>query len=255
MNGLLLSASWDKTAIVWKVSGVESLALLTLKGHEAAVWAVSTFPNGHIVTGSADKTIIYWNEHGEKLKVLKGHTDCVRSLVALPNGGLVSAGNDAVIKVWDEDGECIKELYGHTNYIYSIALNGGCDGLVIVSGGEDSTVRMWNFSGPMGDAITVPAQSVWCVACNPANGDIVAACSDGIARIFTKDKGRYASDDVLAAYQAAVDIRTREADATLGGLKVNELPGKHSVSLVSVVVIQSDSIFDRAGSVAAEGPQ
>lgn len=42
---------------------------------------------------------------------------------------------------------------------------------VLVSGGEDSTLRMWNFDGELG-SITLPAQSVWACACLK-NGDIV----------------------------------------------------------------------------------
>lgn len=224
--GTLISGSWDKTAIVWQISNVDAVVSASLRGHEAAVWSVVSCPSGNIVTGSADKTIIFWNSNGEKLKVLKGHTDCVRSLLVLDNGGLVSAGNDAVIKVWNEDGECIKDLYGHTNYIYSIAFNKPLGDNVIVSCGEDSTLRMWNLNdGPLGEPITLPAESVWSVACE-MNGDIVTGSSDGIVRVFTKEKSRYANDIVQSTFQMAVEARTREANATLGGVKVNELPGK-----------------------------
>lgn len=120
-NDILLSGSWDKTAIVWKIAAFGESTFIQLKGHEAAVWSVCALKSGKIVTGSADKSIIYWNKSGEKLKVLKGHKDCVRSLLSLPNDSIISASNDAVIKIWNDDGECISELEGHTNYIYSIS--------------------------------------------------------------------------------------------------------------------------------------
>lgn len=227
-SGLLLSGSWDKTARVWKIAGFGESTSITLEGHEAAVWAVAALKSGKYVTGSADKSIIYWSNTGEKLKVLKGHKDCVRGLLCLPNDSIISAGNDAVIKFWNEDGECVHELQGHTNYIYSIAFNSYLGDNVLVSGGEDSTLRMWNANGELGEAITLPAQSVWAVACL-SNGDIVTGSSDGIVRIFTKDSKRVADEQTLSAFNVAIETRVREANAILGGVKVNELPGPEAL--------------------------
>lgn len=227
-NCVLLSGSWDKTARIWKISGFGKSTSIVLQGHEAAVWAVTALKSGKYVTGSADKSIAYWNSAGERLKVLKGHKDCVRGLLSLPNDSLISAGNDAVIKFWNEDGECVHELHGHTNYIYSIAFNKGVGDNIIVSGGEDSTLRMWNAEGELGKAITLPAQSVWAVAC-ANNGDIVTGTSDGVVRVFTKDPSRFADAQTLAAFKMASETRIREANTSLGGVKVNELPGPEAL--------------------------
>lgn len=139
---------------------------------------------------------------------------------------IISAGNDAVIKLWSDDGECLREMHGHTNFIYSLALNTFLGEDILLSCGEDSTLRMWNGTGQLGQEITLPAESVWCVSCDPKNGDIITATSDGIVRVFTKDSTRFADEKVLADFQMAVDIRIREKNASLGGVKVNELPGK-----------------------------
>lgn len=218
-NGIVLSGSWDKTARVWAIAGMGQSTSITLEGHEAAVWSVVALSSGKYVTGSADRNIIYWSAQGERLKVLKGHKDCVRSLIALSNNTLISAGND-VIKIWDEDGECIRELSGHTNFIYCMSWNRSL-GDVIVSGGEDSTIRMWGLKGPLGEAVTLPAQSVWSVACLN-NGDIVTGTSDGIVRVFTRDPARVADKNTLAAYTLASETRKQEANSTLGGVKVTE---------------------------------
>lgn len=227
-NGVLLSGSWDKTAIVWKIAGFGEHNSIKLEGHEAAVWSICALKSGKIVTGAADKSIIYWSSSGERLKVLKGHKDCVRSVLSLPNDSIISASNDATIKFWNEDGECIKELFGHTNYIYSMAFNYHLGENVFVSGGEDSTLRMWSADGELGTPITLPAQSVWTVACLK-NGDIVTGTSDGIVRIFTKDSNRFADQQIMSAFDEAVETRKREANATLGGVKVNELPGPEAL--------------------------
>lgn len=222
VNNVLLSGSWDKTAIVWKITGFEEQNSIKLEGHEAAVWCICALKSGKFVTGSADKSIIYWNSSGEKLKILKGHKDCVRALLSLPNDSIISASNDATIKFWNEDGECVKELYGHTNYIYSLAFNYHLGENTFISGGEDCTLRMWNFDGELGNPITLPAQSVWSVACLK-NGDIVTGTSDGIVRIFTKDSSRFADEQTQATFNSSVEIRIRETNLSLGGVKVNEL--------------------------------
>lgn len=59
-SGTLISGSWDKTAIVWKIADFGETQSITLEGHEAAVWCVCALKSGKIVTGSADKSIIYW---------------------------------------------------------------------------------------------------------------------------------------------------------------------------------------------------
>lgn len=220
-NGILLSGSWDKTARVWAVAALGQSTWIVLEGHEAAVWAVAALPSGKFITGSADKNIIYWGADGERLKTLKGHRDCVRGLLILPNNQLASAGNDAVIKIWDEDGECLRELGGHTNYIYSIARNAALGDDVFVTGGEDSSIFMWNTDGPLGESIALPAQSVWSVTCLK-NGDIVTGTSDGVIRVFTRDPARIADAATLSAYHVAADMRKKEAMSTLGGVKVTE---------------------------------
>lgn len=219
----LVSGSWDKTARVWTIAGFGPSSSIALVGHEAAVWAVTTVASSkQFVTGSADKTICYWNMSGEKVKVLKGHADCVRGVVGLADGGLISCANDAIIKYWNADGECIKELHGHGNYVYSIALNQILGADVCVTGAEDSTIRLWSKEGgQLGAPIVIPAQSVWAVACLQ-NGDIVTGSSDGVVRVFTMDKDRFASAEIQSAFEVAVRSRQIEANAELGGIKVNE---------------------------------
>lgn len=232
----LISGSWDKTARVWTIAGFGPSASVALVGHEAAVWAVAvTMGSKQFVTASADKTIAFWSESAERLRVLKGHTDCVRALVALPDGGLLSAGNDAVIRCWNADGETVRELHGHGNYIYTMAAltavteptagastSKAVASPTFVTGGEDSSLRMWSTTdGQLGDALMLPAQSVWSVACL-RNGDIVTGTSDGVVRVFTRCVERVADAAILSAFAVGVQTRQAEASLELGGVKVNE---------------------------------
>jgi transcription initiation factor TFIID subunit 5 len=56
---------------------------------------------------------------------------------------MASAGEDKSIMLWDlGSGKRIKKMTGHTGFIYS--LNFSADNNVLVSGGADSTVRVWD---------------------------------------------------------------------------------------------------------------
>uniref|UniRef100_A0A1A9VFP4 Phospholipase A-2-activating protein n=1 Tax=Glossina austeni TaxID=7395 RepID=A0A1A9VFP4_GLOAU len=223
----LITGSWDTTARIWTIDETGSYSFVQLKGHEAAVWAVASMPESKkIVTGSADKNIFYWNDKGEKLRILKGHTDCIRGILALKNGCLVSCANDATVRFWNADGECVQQMTGHTNYIYGIAQNEAIGDKCIVTCGEDSTLRMWNLNNgeEMGLPLLLPAQSIWSVACLN-NGDIVTGCSDGIVRVFTKDRNKFADPKLLAAYEMAIESRKAQMSEELGGIKKTDLPG------------------------------
>uniref|UniRef100_A0A2M4AL06 Putative phospholipase a2-activating protein n=1 Tax=Anopheles triannulatus TaxID=58253 RepID=A0A2M4AL06_9DIPT len=227
----LISGSWDKTAKLWtNVPG--SMTNVTLVGHEAAVWAVACLSNDRYLTGSADKSIFVWNSSGTKLAVLKGHKDCVRGLCPLPvasGGGFLSCSNDATIRHWNDTYECVKEFHGHTNYIYSLARSDAWGDSVFVSAGEDSTIRMWDLrEGALGEALHLPAQSAWAV-CGLRNGDIACGTSDAMVRVFTASAERVATDDQLAAFRVAVEVRQAEASKQLGGMNVNDLPGPESL--------------------------
>lgn len=220
-SNILVSGSWDQTARIWNNLDTNCKSI-ELKGHEAAVWAVASLKTGKYATGSADKNIFIWNPRGEKLVVLKGHTDCVRGLTSLPDGSLLSCSNDASIRLWNENWECVKEFHGHSNYIYCIALNTALGDGVFITGSEDNTIRLWNTSsGALGDSITLPAQSVWSVACDK-NGDLVTGSSDGVVRVFSQDPKRQAAQDILTAYNVSVETRKLEQSKDLGGIKVNE---------------------------------
>lgn len=66
---------------------------------------------------------------------------------------MASAGEDKSIMLWDlGSGKRIKKFTGHTGFIYS--LNFSADNGVLVSGGADSTVRVWDVNT---DATTASA--------------------------------------------------------------------------------------------------
>ena len=234
---------------------------MTLSGHESAVWAVAILPEvsvclsllkvfftdmlgqvGIMVTAGADKSIKLWKAgrcthtltgalhshltESKSLRLLTGHTDCVRALAVVDSTQFLSASNDAHVRRWSSSGECLGTYSGHTNYIYSLSLLGpGGDSWV--TGGEDRSVRIWK-GGEVVQTLYLPVISVWGVAAL-TNGDIAAACNDGCVRVFTKDAGRVAPDEVLAAYEEELAKLAVAAEQELGGIKLSDLPGPESL--------------------------
>ncbi|KAL3869595.1 hypothetical protein ACJMK2_042263 [Sinanodonta woodiana] len=217
--GTLLSGSWDKTAKVW----LGNKTVMTLEGHEAAIWGVAIMPEqGLMLTGSADKTIKLWKA-GKCQNTFTGHEDCVRDVAVTQGLEFLSCSNDTTIRRWLISGECIAVYYGHTNFVYSIAvLPNGQD---FVSSGEDRTLRVW-IDGECKQTIPHPTMSIWCV-CVLQSGDIVTGSSDGVLRVFTCNQEMYASVEEQQAFED--DVATAEVPTQVGDINISELPGPEAL--------------------------
>lgn len=207
----LVSASWDKTAKVWREDGA---CVATLKGHEMAVWAVLVLPSGQVVTASADKTIRLWDPLRPQapLAVFMGHTDAVRGLALLSSSLFGSCGNDGTISLYDFTGarddtvnRPIQTLSGHTSFVYSLSPIPGSEG-ELVSSGEDRSVRVWSASGSVVQTITLPAISVWSVA-TLSDGDLVTATNDAVVRVFSRDPTHKASAEEIQVRIPPLEMR------------------------------------------------
>merc|ERR1712196_453965 len=72
----------------------------TLQGHPHRVRAVAIRPDGHIASGSADKTLRIWSAHGEHLATLRGHTGPMWAVAIHPDGHIVSGSSDKTLRIW-----------------------------------------------------------------------------------------------------------------------------------------------------------
>ncbi|XP_014673380.1 PREDICTED: phospholipase A-2-activating protein-like [Priapulus caudatus] len=220
--GTILSGSWDMTAKVW----LNQKLMMTLQGHEFAIWAGKIMPEcGVMLTGSADKTIKMWKA-GKCERTFQGHTDCVRGLEVLSAVEFLSCSNDSSIRRWLVTGECIQIYSGHTSFIYSIAvLPNGQD---FVSAGEDRSLKVWK-NDECTQTLFLPAESIWSVSCL-LNGDIIAGSSDGVARVFTTDPGRMASEEHQHLFQEEVaSFKIAGNTGDLGEIKVQDLPDERAL--------------------------
>lgn len=224
----IVSGSWDKQAIVWRVGKWEPE--LRLIGHEASVWGVLALDEATVVTGGADEKIhIYDLRTGSDGQVHPRSTiytsNVVRAVVKVPGGhpsgaDIASAHSDGVIRLWKLNGQSVGELQGHESFVYSLtALPTG----ELVSSGEDRTIRIWRGFECI-QTITVPAISVWSVAVCKETGDIVAGSSDSVARVFTRHDESVADAETVAAFDDAVKASSIPQQQ-MDGFNKEKLPG------------------------------
>lgn len=142
----IVTASADKTARVWDVSG-NLLAELT--GHQASVTGASFNPQGNlIITQSSDKTARVWDVSGKLVAELTGHQDRISSASFNPQGNrIVTASDDKTARVWDVSGKLLAELKGHQGAIKSTKFSP--DGNLILTASQDKTARLWDLSGKL----------------------------------------------------------------------------------------------------------
>lgn len=72
----------------------------TLKGHSNTVYCLVELKNGHLASGSWDKTIKLWNiKIFQCFQILEGHSYKINCLIELNNAFLASSSSDNTNKI------------------------------------------------------------------------------------------------------------------------------------------------------------
>merc|ERR1719171_1431721 len=223
---LLYSASWDKTARVWR----DGACVLTLKGHDKAVWSVLPLDDaeGRVLTVSADRTIKLWDgQTGAVSKTYEGHQDVVRDLALVAGVGFLSGSNDGTVRLWELGGECLRVLQASESFVYAVALLPTGEW---VTCSEDRTVRVWHAtSNECMQAITHPS-TVWACAVMP-NGDLLAGCANGNAYVWSKTAERAAPDEQVVLFKESVAAVALPAEQAEGhGLDTSNMASEEALA-------------------------
>ncbi|XP_010263813.1 PREDICTED: uncharacterized protein LOC104601983 [Nelumbo nucifera] len=146
-QGILYSASWDKTIKVWRIS--DSKCLESIIAHDDAVNSVVAGFEGLVFTGSADGTVKVWRreQQGKGTKHVLMETllkqECaVTALAVNPSMTVIYCGSsDGLVNFWEREKQLAHGgvLKGHKMAVLCLAAAGN----LVFTGSADKTICVW----------------------------------------------------------------------------------------------------------------
>jgi transcription initiation factor TFIID subunit 5 len=139
-----LSCGHDRTARIWAQDKIAPLRMFV--AHDNDVDTGCWHPNGAYVFTAGDKNVRMWDiMKGTPVRMFSGHTGNITAMECSPDGHtLATADDQGAIFLWDlHVGALRKRMRGHgKGGIWSLSWS--VESSVLVSGGADMTVRVWD---------------------------------------------------------------------------------------------------------------
>lgn len=158
-QGLLYSASWDRTFKVWKTES--SKCVESVKAHDDAVNSVVASVEGMVYTGSADGSVKVWKREtagkGTKhvyLQTLLNQECAVTALAVNKQGSVLYCGSsDGVVNFWEHEKQLSHGgvLKGHKLAVLCLAAAGN----LVFSGSADKTICVWRRDGSVHTCLSI----------------------------------------------------------------------------------------------------
>jgi len=193
----LLTAGWDKVAILWDVATATPLKRLP---HEGRVVSVAFSPDGNTIASAGwDRVTRLWNRNGEPVGTLVENHGRINAVTFSRDGEyLVTATDDQVASVWTKSGRLLHTLRGHDDSVKWAAFSP--DGRRVVTASFDRTVRVWDReSGRLLRTLEGHTGPVLTVAYRFDGARVATASMDGTAAVWNPETGEKTFDTHLAA--------------------------------------------------------
>lgn len=158
-QGLLYSASWDRTFKVWRIS--DSKCLESIRAHDDAVNSVVSTLSGMVFTGSADGTVKVWKREQQRKgakhvlsQTLLQQDSAVTALAINTQGSVLYCGSsDGLVNFWEVEkqlshGGVVK---GHKQAVLCLAATEN----LMFSGSADKNLCVWRKDGNIHTCLSV----------------------------------------------------------------------------------------------------
>ncbi|TAF39322.1 MAG: CHAT domain-containing protein, partial [Oscillatoriales cyanobacterium] len=215
-ENIIASSSLDKTIKLWNLCTGELLHTFT--GHSSAVIAVAFSPDGKTLASASnhelfDGSIKLWDVANKTFKQSLGNalvalrTSCLAfspDEQTLANGHIGTTIIGATIDIWNlKKSKIEKTLWGHVWEVNSLAFSQ--DGRILVSGGLDGAVKIWNcykeellhtlnrpvdFFGALASWFDSSVGIICCVAISPDGKTVAASGLQQPIQLWNTENGR-----------------------------------------------------------------
>jgi WD40 repeat protein len=149
---LLASGAADKIARVTEIATGKRVSLF--EGHTHHVMGIAFRADGRVLaTAGADGVVTTWDmAMGERIKKIQGWTKEVTSLQFIgATSKIVTSSGDNLVRIVNDTGSEVRAMPRLPDFMQSAAST--ADGAIIIAGGEDSMLRLWD--GTNGKEIAV----------------------------------------------------------------------------------------------------
>merc|ERR1711968_377511 len=199
-ESMVISASRDKTIIVWQLKRDESTygyARRALKGHGHFVQDVVLSSDGQFaLSASWDATLRLWDlNNGTTSRRFVGHSKDVLSVAfSGDNRQIVSGSRDKTIKLWNTLAECKYTIIDdvHTDWVSKVAFSPSAKMPLIVSAGWDKLVKVWNLSNcKLRTNLVGHTGVVYSTSISPDGSLCASGGKDGTAMLWDVNDGKH----------------------------------------------------------------
>jgi len=202
IDDTLLSASRDKSVIVWNITrqeGEYATPVRRLTGHSHFVQDVAISSDGQYgLSGAWDGTLRLWELATGKTRIkFVGHTKDVLSVAfSADNRQIVSGSRDKTINLWNTLGVLKYTISedGHQDWVSCVRFSPNVQTPVIVSAGWDKLVKVWNLNTCKLKCNLIGHDGyVNTVTVSPDGSLCASGGKDGTAMLWDLNEGRHLS--------------------------------------------------------------
>ncbi|KZT06448.1 coatomer beta [Laetiporus sulphureus 93-53] len=197
---IVLTGSDDMTIRAWDWEK-QWRCIQTYEGHTHYIMNIAINPKDPNTFASSclDRTVKMWSLGSSTPNfTLEAHDKGVNYVEFYPGADkpyLVTASDDKTVKIWDYlSKSCVQTLEGHTNNVLFVVFHPNLP--LIISGGEDGTVKLWN-SGTyrLENTLSYALERAWCIALRKTSNEIAVGYDEGIVVVkLGRDEPTYSMD-------------------------------------------------------------